>query len=372
MQGNRLAGVSSETPFWDAGIEGEGQIVGCGDTGADRNNCYLSDPNMFVMYRDITRFGSDADEDGHGTHVVGSIAGRSDEGDGSADGVARRARVAMTDMSKGTDGSLEVPSNMGSDFFQYAYDTGARVHSDSWGGTEVTYGQWSYEVDEYTDANQDFLSLFAIGNEGPTLMTHSSPGDAKNTLAVGAALSDNSQAPGVGGDSEYGLRKVTGDKHGFDADSVKIWSVEIGGPEAPHWAHLSGLIRGFNVDPRLSGPTAGDHALPLTAAVNAEPALACDALTNAAAVRGKIALVRLGACEDTAKMRNVVDAGAAGVIFMADEALNYHVPSELYCFDDKTKCESTCDEYSEYCDSECSAYEVDYEGSLVTWWCAWL
>ena len=125
VQGSLLAGVTAETPFWDAGIYGDGQIVGCGDTGADRNNCYLSDPDKFVMYRDITAGGSTTDEEGHGTHVVGSIAGRSDEDDARADGVARNARVAMTDMASSTDGVLEVTSNMGSDFFQHAYDAGA-------------------------------------------------------------------------------------------------------------------------------------------------------------------------------------------------------------------------------------------------------
>ena len=127
-------------------------------------------------------------------------------------------------------------------------------------------------------------------------------------MAVGAGLSDNSNAPQSDGDPDYGLRAFIG----FDVGSVKIWSVNIGGPEAPHWAHLSGLIRGFNVDPWLSDPTDGDHNLPLTAAVNAEPTLACGALTNAEEVRGKIVLVRLGECYETVKMQNAVNAGRQG------------------------------------------------------------
>ena len=342
VQGSLLAGVTAETPFWDAGIYGDGQIVGCGDTGADRNNCYLSDPDKFVMYRDITAGGSTTDEDGHGTHVVGSIAGRSDEDDARADGVARNARVAMTDMASSTDGVLEVTSNMGSDFFQHAYDAGARIHSDSWGASEW-YNEWSHEVDEYTHANQMFLSVFAIGNEGPTLYTSGSPGGAKNTMAVGAGLSDNSNAPQSDGDPDYGLRAFIG----FDVGSVKIWSVNIGGPEAPHWAHLSGLIRGFNVDPWLSDPTDGDHNLPLTAAVNAEPTLACGALTNAEEVRGKIVLVRLGECYETVKMQNAVNAGAAGVIFIDDIPVSILHGQFDHCFDNSTDCNDVC-EYVDY------------------------
>ena len=138
VQGSLLAGVTAETPFWDAGIYGDGQIVGCGDTGADRNNCYLSDPDKFVMYRDITAGGSTTDEEGHGTHVVGSIAGRSDEDDARADGVARNARVAMTDMASLHGWSFGGGVQHGQRLFSARVRRGARIHSDSWGASSGT------------------------------------------------------------------------------------------------------------------------------------------------------------------------------------------------------------------------------------------
>ena len=43
--------MSANTPFWSANITGAGQVVGSGDTGADRRNCYLAGADKFAMYR---------------------------------------------------------------------------------------------------------------------------------------------------------------------------------------------------------------------------------------------------------------------------------------------------------------------------------
>ena len=74
LQGEFLPGISSSTPFWDAGVTGTGQVIGAGDTGADRRNCYLGGDDKFAMYRSIVD-GDAVDDDGHGTHVCGSLAG---------------------------------------------------------------------------------------------------------------------------------------------------------------------------------------------------------------------------------------------------------------------------------------------------------
>ena len=63
--------------------------------------------------------------------------------------------------------------------------------------------------------------------------------------------------------------------------------------------------------------------------MNAEPTLACGALTNAEEVRGKIVLVRLGECYETVKMQNAVNAGAAGVIFIDDIPCLFSITSSI-------------------------------------------
>ena len=43
--GNTQSGVwsnePSATPFWQAGVKGQGEIVGCGDTGIDVDSCFF-------------------------------------------------------------------------------------------------------------------------------------------------------------------------------------------------------------------------------------------------------------------------------------------------------------------------------------------
>jgi len=174
--------VSANAPFWDAGITGRGQVVGSGDTGADRRNCYLSAATKFTMYRGIVMengtLNEADDDDGHGTHVCGSIAGFSGTS-GSADrngehnGVAKDARLAFTDLA-GADGDLVNTDNMGSDYYQHAYDAGARIHSDSWGYSgysSKSYSSTTYQVDEFAAANPLFLPMFAVGNTGDDTTT---------------------------------------------------------------------------------------------------------------------------------------------------------------------------------------------------------
>ena len=43
------------TPYHDAGLRGEGQIIGVGDTGLDYNNCYFYDSNVAAPINTINQ-----------------------------------------------------------------------------------------------------------------------------------------------------------------------------------------------------------------------------------------------------------------------------------------------------------------------------
>ena len=69
-------------------------------------------------------------EDGHGTHVVGTLLGRRSrdgktESEGIADGVARGAKVSFFDLASST--GMGVPM----DSFQYVGLAGSKIHSAS-------------------------------------------------------------------------------------------------------------------------------------------------------------------------------------------------------------------------------------------------
>eukprot|EP00567_Pseudictyota_dubia_P018032 CAMPEP_0197434832 /NCGR_PEP_ID=MMETSP1175-20131217/2507_1 /TAXON_ID=1003142 /ORGANISM="Triceratium dubium, Strain CCMP147" /LENGTH=1062 /DNA_ID=CAMNT_0042963687 /DNA_START=391 /DNA_END=3579 /DNA_ORIENTATION=+ len=205
------SGLENRFQWFDNGLDGTGQIVAVSDTGIDPNNCYFWDNEKGLQYdvldesrRKIAEYIPFVNEDdytfGHGTHVAGTIVGQRatdgiTESKGSADGVAKGAKVAFMDI--GTDnGGLILPSSN-----NYLLSTGrtganrddwAHVHSASWGSVGVNYysGQ-ARAFDDYMFRNTDFLINVAAGNDGrnDARNTVSSPATFKNGLSVGCAHS---------------------------------------------------------------------------------------------------------------------------------------------------------------------------------------
>ena len=346
LQGDHLTGTLSETPFWDVGLTGTGQVIGIGDTGADRTNCYLDGTGKFAMYE--TRYGTALDEHGHGTHVSGSAAGSSVIIGANADGSAFDARIAFMDLSNKSDGSIASPTSMGAGYYCYARSYGARIHSDSWGSNSdyyainelSAYTTDAREVDAYADQNLDFLPMFAAGNEGPSLSTYSIPSNAKNTLAIGAALSPNSGGVWSWGSSEMYcdpacaagdgpyypyfsfLAQVKGE-HGVEG--LGVYALQIGGPHAKHWAHMNGQIRTINAVRSMSLPKYGTHEFAPATAIAAVPIDACSPLQNAADLFEKVVIVdRAGSCYMWRKVKRATDAGAVAVLIVNAVYTSYH------------------------------------------------
>lgn len=137
-------------------MRGEGQIVGCADTGIDYDHCFFNDdtqppfsashqksPNHRKIIAYYSVDGADYQDEvgGHGSHVVGSIAGNTlvvgstDQQSAISEynGAAPQAKIVFSDIGS-SDGSLKVNSpSLGETVLQPAYDLGARIHSDSWG-----------------------------------------------------------------------------------------------------------------------------------------------------------------------------------------------------------------------------------------------
>lgn len=216
------------TPLFDRGLTGRGEIVGVVDSGLDTDACqfrYSADPSAqtllnntqppgvnvtnpdnkvisYHLYTDATAY-DDRAKLGHGTHVAGCIAGDnyahpagdSDPGRDAQDGMAPGAKIFFQDIGRRDGNQTGLPAVL-TDMYLQAYDSGARIHNNSFGkdSPDTEYGGHSRSVDEAAWGLQDLLIVYSSGNEGPGERTLAGFGaTAKNSVVVGASLpgSDN-------------------------------------------------------------------------------------------------------------------------------------------------------------------------------------
>jgi len=194
------SGVPDRRPWFDGGLDGSGQVVAVSDTGIDMNNCYFSDGDGVkpVKVVDYVGYADNLDTDqGHGTHVAATVAGRLDPNDNAkvheADGIARSAKIAFIDLGY-PDESLMIPG------IPRLMSTGRRmldqdqpkahIHSASWGSANIqnAYTSQAGSFDQYMYKNDDFLIIAAAGNSGAEGMNSvSAPATFKNGISVGAS-----------------------------------------------------------------------------------------------------------------------------------------------------------------------------------------
>ena len=224
IMGNAYAAASAS----GLKLAGAGEIVAVCDTGLDTGNPASIHPDFADRVLAIKSYPITADwssvitnpaandgpadlDSGHGTHVSGSVLG---DGTASASGPAlirghaHQAQLVFQAVEqemrwkptappnlKGERYVLAgLPTNLGP-LFQFAYTSGARVHSNSWGGGDPgAYDDQCRQFDEYVWDHKDFCFVIAAGNDGTdsdgdgkiNLKSVTSPGTAKNCITVGA------------------------------------------------------------------------------------------------------------------------------------------------------------------------------------------
>ncbi|NUQ75807.1 MAG: S8 family serine peptidase [Polyangiaceae bacterium] len=214
------------TPVFTRGLYGHDQIIGVLDTGIDPDMCYFRDPALGLPPVNECNGGTavdmaqrkviavdflapddcnggvgpnEWDNQDHGTHVAGTVAGDNfasvvlhDPGDGMAPG----AKLVIQDGGYAPDSCADLPG-IGcpvvdlKPIFQQVYDQGARIHTNSWGDQEEnpvqnTYTAGCEDVDQFMWEHKDMLLVFAAGNSGPDAESVGSPSVAKSALSVGA------------------------------------------------------------------------------------------------------------------------------------------------------------------------------------------
>ena len=110
-----------------------------------------------------------------------------------SDGVAPDAQLLAYDFGD-ENGTLTTPQELDVMMYAPAYDVGATISTNSWGGG-YAYDPRAYDVDKFMYENDDFLILFAAGNDGYSDgdVSIKAPGVAKNCLTIGAA--ENTKLP---------------------------------------------------------------------------------------------------------------------------------------------------------------------------------
>ncbi len=189
------------------GLRGMDQIVAVMDSGIDEKHCCFNGLGKIVNNAEWGgQLGALCSSD-HGTHVAGTVACANA---GDHDGLAPDAGIILQDI-QGSGwmacmlGSVSPPSSL-TDAWQDAYNRGARIHTNSWGGGSNAYGSSAREIDSFMWEHQDFLILYAAGNAGPRAGSVGSYSNAKNSLTIGgvnnASPNDmyNGSSRGPGGD----------------------------------------------------------------------------------------------------------------------------------------------------------------------------
>jgi|GEM_PF-1896947 len=204
------------------GLYGAGQVVAVADTGLDSGDLNTVNPDIRGRVIGTHCLGRPSpcdwsDPNSHGTHVVGSVLGNgtnsgstptSHQYNGSYAGMAPEAKLVIQSIGA-ADGTLGgIPSADVGQLMRDAYNDGARIHSNSWGGpTGVNNGQPSYggyvpesqQVDQAAWDHKDMLIVYAAGNSGADANQDGvidpdsigAPGTAKNILTVGASENEH-------------------------------------------------------------------------------------------------------------------------------------------------------------------------------------
>ncbi len=194
-----IAGVQNVANNATFTLDGSGEMIAIADTGLDQNHPDLTG-RVAATY---TQFGLDpspADTNsGHGTHIAISVLGN---GSGNADarGVAPAANLVMYALEHDPTGTF---GRIGSiyDMLRDAEQMTARISVNAW-GLNGNYGQYTADarsVDTFVHDRKDLTPIFSVGDRGTSGASQvSSPGTAKNVIAIGASTTGAAGTPSVG------------------------------------------------------------------------------------------------------------------------------------------------------------------------------
>lgn len=190
--------VGADRVAADYGVDGEGVIVGVIDTGLDTTHPDLDGDKVLGNFQVVGDLEGPVlvpspftDDNGHGTHVASTIAGRDeavDDDNGDMSGVAPGAQLYGYAINAGTSVLSSLAIVAFDDLIQRRLLGEPIVAaSNSWGGSDGTYtpdDPLAVATRALFDAG--IVPVFAAGNSGPGLQTASNQCTIPWTFCVGA------------------------------------------------------------------------------------------------------------------------------------------------------------------------------------------
>ena len=270
------------------GYDGSSQIAAVSDTGiggGTTSTAHAHIPTSRVTaifnwpgtaggcFQTVVNDGSIDVDSGHGTHTAGSVLSG-----GGAGGLGRGIAPAAKLVFQSTENWATItsfcqifggypangyfltglPTNLGT-LYQQAYNSGARIHSNSWGAALAgDYTVDSANTDAFVWNNRDMVITFSAGNEGTDANSNGvvdndsigSPATAKNVLTVGA--SENARADNWPCDTSLTYTSQDAYQSGQTCNSMGGNQANFLGTYGQRWG------ADFPANPLFSDPSAGN------------------------------------------------------------------------------------------------------------------
>ena len=232
---------------WDNSIGSQSVVVGVLDTGIDYNHPDLK-ANLWPGrgYNAITGSNDPLDDNGHGTHVAGTIGAAGNNGQGVA-GVNWNVQIMACKFMNSSGSGTTADAMECLNYFRQQKAAGVNIvaTNNSWGGSG-----YSRSLHDVINAQRDILFIAAAGNNASnndTIATYPANYQLPNVISVASTTSSDT----LSSFSQYGRRMVSIAAPGSNIYSTKLnssYGAMSGTSMAtPHVTGLAALIKAHNL-----------------------------------------------------------------------------------------------------------------------------